>query len=246
MFLFLQRSRNGQRGFTLAELVVASTLISIVMAAVYTALSSTLRVSELGEDNLHIYQDIRNAVAALNREVNCIMSGADYLFQGKDDRFEFFAVTPPLDVEEEKGARVLWVQYRFNRSTRKVYREEANVEGPLPLMRPGEDSVDPGRIKLGRKHKFEFVSNVRKFQVEYFWIRNVNRKPEEPPAYIEPIVLKEQREGWGLPKGIRVTITVEDPSAASGRTTFVTMIAFQCPTATYDPKHMGLAEDQKS
>lgn len=226
-------------GFTLAELLVAATLISIVMVAVYTALESALRVSRLGEEQFYAYQEMRNALSMLERETNCILSGTDYLFAGQDDQFEFYAVTQPLDAEESKGPRLLWIEYRFDRTNKKVIRTEAVVEGPLPLTIPGEEPNDREHVKLGRKHKFEFATNIRGFHVAYFWIPEDRQNPDAAPQYVAPIVLEENRKGWGLPAGIRVTIETEIAGAEEKETAFAAQISFQCVTTPYDPGRLG-------
>ncbi len=245
-----EMTRSGKRtqpGFTLAELIVASTLISIVMASVYTAFNSTLRVRRLGEANLHTYQDARIALTVLSRELNCIVGGSEHLFEGEDDQFEFFAVTPPMNVEEGKGPRLMWVQYRYSRPQKALFREEAVVDEPLPLRRRDEDTVDRSRIKLGRKRKFEFATDVLDFEVWYCWVPPPpKRKPGEPPVLVDPIILEENRQGWGLPQGLKVALTLEDPNASSGRTTFSSSITFRGPTTSYKAERLGLAEERSS
>ena len=228
--------RQAQRGFTLAELIVASTLISLVMASVYTAFNSTLRVRRMGEQNLHTYQDARTALTILAKELNCLVQGSEHLFEGEDDRFEFFAVASPMDVETGKGARVLWIQYRYSRSLKTLFREEALVKDALPLRKlEGEERIDRQRIKLGRKRKYEFVTDVLAFDVSYWWMPAGEPQPAgEPPAPIEPVVLEENRQRWGLPQGVRVSLTLEDVNAESGRTTFDTAVSFRGPTMPYE------------
>ncbi|HOZ46875.1 MAG TPA: prepilin-type N-terminal cleavage/methylation domain-containing protein [Candidatus Hydrogenedentes bacterium] len=239
--------RASPHGFTLAELIVASTLITVVMASVYTAFNSTMRVRRLGESDLNTYQDARVALGVLCRELGCIIGGTEHLFQGEDDQFEFFAVSPPMDVEEGMGSRVLWISYRYNRSSDTLYREEAIVKDALPIRRPeGEDGKEDDeteeRIKLGRKHKFELACNVKDFEVWYFWMPpDTERESEEPPSYIEPVILEENNEGWGLPQGLKIALTVEDPNAQTGETTFVTAVTFRGPTTPFDAGRLGVA-----
>ena len=56
----------------------------------------------------------------------------------------------------------------------------------------------------------------------------------EPPVRIEPVVLEENRQRWGLPQGVRVSLTLEDVNAESGRTTFDTAVTFRGKTETYE------------
>jgi hypothetical protein len=204
----------------------------------------------MSESHLHTHQDARTALSIMSRELNCMIGGAEHLFQGKDDEFEFFTVGQPMYIvagkkeERQEGARVLWVKYRYNRTGKSLVRQEALVLKPLPL-RPAEgEEIDHERVKLGRKHKFDLASdNVFAFEVTYFWVPPVERKPEDPPEWIDPIELKESREGWGLPQGIKVVLTLKDPNASAGRTTFTYRNTFRGPTTPYDEKKLGTAKE---
>ncbi|MCP4641108.1 MAG: prepilin-type N-terminal cleavage/methylation domain-containing protein, partial [bacterium] len=48
--------KRHNAGFTLAELLVATTLTVLVMGGVYVAFSSSIRLWRLGEANLRTYQ----------------------------------------------------------------------------------------------------------------------------------------------------------------------------------------------
>lgn len=240
------KARNPHRkaGFTLAELLVATTLLTILMTAVYTTFGSAMRGWKHGETNMDTFQDARIATSMMARELGCMLGGAEYLFQGKDDEFEFFAVAPSMDVEEGEGARVLWIRYRFNRAGHTLIREEAVVKDPLPLASKPDEEPASGRVKKGRTHKYEIASNVNKFEVSYQWIDPPkDRKADEPPEWLEPIVMDEIEEGWGLPQGITFKLTVQERDEKGEKTaepvTFTYAMAFRGPTSQYDEKKMG-------
>ncbi len=235
-------------GFTLAELIVATTIITIVMTAVYTAFSRTLRVRRMSETGMHAYQDARIALNIMKRELNCVLPGSNYLFQGDDDEFEFFAVVPPVNVELGKGPRVMWIQYRFNRSKNILERKEAALKKPLPQKKPDEDELEHPPA-LESNETFEFAVNVEHFEVEYYWIPGPEREKDEPPQYIEPVILKENRLGWGLPRAVKVSLKITDPHGETRQrhrdepeTMFNQMVTFQIRTDKYDPERLGLAE----
>lgn len=236
-------SGERDRGFTLAELIVAATVLTLVMTSVYVAFGNTLRAWRLGESHLATYQNGRTALSVLSRELGCMLGGAEHLFQGTHDEVEFFTVAPPMNVDKGEGSRVLWVHYRFNRTGKSFVREEAIVLKPLPLKRADDGKVDRTRVKLGRKKKFELVSEgVVGLDLTYFWIPPHQQKPNEPPQWLDPIVLKESREGWGLPQGIKVDLTLKDTTSESGKTRFSLRTSFRGPTTPYDEKKIGMSK----
>ena len=231
---------HPHRGFTLAELAVATTILTIVMTAVYTSFGSTLRAWRLGEAHMQTYQDTRVAMSVISRELSCIVGEAEHLFQGKDDEVEFFCVSQSMNVEKGEGGHVLWVKYRFNRDGKKLVRQEGLVERPLPLRPHGDEEVDHSRIKLTHKRTYELAAgDILDFKITYYWVPPVERKEDEPPEWVEPIELTESREGWGLPQAIKINVTVRDVNAEKGRTTFSLQHTFRGPTTPYDEKRIG-------
>jgi len=227
-------------GFTLAELIVATTVLTVVMTAVYTAFGSTIRAWRVGESQLHVFQDARTALSVMSHELGCLLGGTQHLFQGEDDEVEFFTVTPPMNVDKGEGPRVMWVRYRFNRTGHTLVREEALVTDPLPMAPRGSGEVDPSRIKMGRKYKFEIALNVRDLAFSYYWIPPVETKPNEPPPqWVAPVILERSEEGWGLPQGLRVDLTIQDDTATGEETTFSLATAFRGPTTPYNENKIG-------
>lgn len=240
------RPTNTPQGFTLAELIVASTILTVVMAAVYTAFGSTLRTWRQGEAHLHTYQDARTAINVIAHELECILGGSEHLFQGEDDEFEFFAVTAPMDVADGEGARVLWIRYYYDRSNDRLVRQEAPLKKPLPLAPPpGEEaSENAGRVSLGRKSRFYLAKNVLDLEITYYWVPPPVGEPDplEPPVWVYPIEKEESREGWGLPQGMRVAMTLEDPNAEAKKTVFTYRLTFHGPTTPYSEERIGRLE----
>lgn len=234
--------KNSRHGFTLAELVVATTLITIVMTAVYTAFGSAVRIWRTAEANQSVYQESRVALSTIEHELNCIVGGSQHLFSGKDDEVEFYAVTPPMNVEKGEGPRVLWINYRFNRSGHRLERREAIVKGPLPIMLPGDEEINRGRIKLATKYNFTMATKVRDFEITYIRLPVIILKENEPYKYVKPVEMKRTKEGWGLPQGIKISLTVEDPESPTKETTFTTQITFRIPQPLYDEEKMGLTD----
>lgn len=254
---------GNKRGFTLIELIVATTLLTIVMTAVYVGFGNTLRIWKYGEaapstltrdarqsdstlnegrNAMSTFQDTRNALSQLSRELGCILGGAEHLFEGKDDEVAFFTVAPPMNVKKGEDARVLWVKYSLKGSGKRktLVREEAVVQKPLPLRMSDDQEVDHTRIKLETKKRFELiVDDVQSLKFTYYWIPPYEQKPDEPPKWLEPIEMEESREGWGLPQGLKAELTVRDQTSASGKATFAMRLSFRGPTTAYNEKKIG-------
>jgi len=239
------------------ELIVASTLLTLIMTSVYSAFTTTIRTWRTGEANLKTYQDARFAMNMLSRELQNNVYGVGHLFEGDRDSIEFYAVTPALDVDKGEGPRVMWVRYRLKSDPGEegshLYREEAIVKSPLPLK--FEDDEDDlareerlSRIRKGSKRGYELASGVLDFDVYYLWLPEGEDDYESdvdsigdagPPEPVELIEKRENRVGWGLPQGLRIAVTLVDENAEEGETTFETTLRLFGPTAEYDEEKLG-------
>ena len=231
--------RRGSRGFTLAELLVATTMMAMVMTAVYTALHGMTLTWRASEANLHAHHDARISMSLLTRELQSTISGAGHLFEGSRDSVEFFTVGRSMDVEEGGGLRLMWVRYRLrsepNEPGDRLEREEAFLDAPIPLEDPDEDTLSRRRLRLGRTRSFDLAHGVEDLSFRYYW---------HPPAGEEPLgdrhemengllVFEENREGWGLPQGMRIELSLADEENETSNT-FATMVVFQGPTTELD------------
>lgn len=244
-------SRRSEDGFTLAELVVASTLIALVMASVYTIFSTAVQAWRGGESDMDAYHDARIALSRMSQELRAIEETAWYLVSGTDDSIEFYTLTVPMAVEEGLGQRLMRVRYRVRGSRGKkgvsLFREEATVESGLPLNtgRPGDIKIS--KLKLGKNHIFELVEGVRSFDVSYIWLPPRHRTPGPPPHHVEPIVEKVNKIGFGLPQGIEIRLSVvgEKGESNSSPARLDYKIVFRGPTSPLPTelaaRHVGRA-----
>ncbi|MBX7256369.1 MAG: prepilin-type N-terminal cleavage/methylation domain-containing protein [Candidatus Hydrogenedentes bacterium] len=238
--------QSASPGFTLAELLVATTIITIVMTALFTAYSSSIRLWRTGESNLRSYQDARTSLGIIRRELQNILPGAIHLLKGTSDELEFIAVVPPMDVEEGSEPRTMWIRYRIKKGSGKaadsLVREERIVESSLPPVPPKDGEIDRTVLKLGTEHQFELASDVDSFAIRYCWLPPKDEIKQEdpslPPRPIKLIVLDELKEGSGMPQGIRIELTLVDKSVSSKakgqKTKFTMMTAFRGPTSEID------------
>ncbi len=242
----MHRPRNA--GFTLAELLVATLITTLVMSGVYFAFSSSVRLWRNGEQGLQTYQDARTSMTIMTREMMQMLEGAGHLMEGDDNEISFYTVAPPFHHEDGEGARIIWVRYRTKPDAsargRILVREERIVESAMP-MRPKDDTeIDSTVVKLGRKRIFEIASGVLDFELTYLWAGE-EEEPDAlsagaPPEPVEIHELDEHHEGDGIPQGIRIALTMVDEAAPKQRTTFTTYAVFQGPTDQYeDPEGLS-------
>lgn len=240
------RNPGSQAGFTLAELTVASTLIAIVMAGVYAAVSTSIRSWRGGESSYQTYEDARLTLGLLATELRNIPFEAQGWLEGTSkrsgalDALEFYTLSPPMDVETGEGPMLLKVRYELKRvgmrkkgDARSMYvliREERLVEGPLPQA-PGCNAAEGGgRVKLGRRHSFEVAGNIESFRIDYFWEPPLPRRtPATPPPPTTLIERSANPVCWGLPKRIDLALTLFDDGALDREeiTEFVESIVFR-------------------
>lgn len=231
------RCRNS--GFTLAELLVAATLLSLVMASVYTLFGSTMRTWRRSEGAFDIHQTARTALAVFERETENLLDEAGYLFKGEDDELTMFVVAEPMDVEDAEGPHLMRVRYRFNRTGEELIREEALVEMALPNRPPDGKPVEPGKIKLKREREFVLASHVRDFALKYYWIPAPEpRGKDEPPAPTQRFVVDEHEEGWGLPQGIEARLVIADPENPDREVSFTVLRRLHTRTFYYPLQHL--------
>lgn len=231
------RNRPRNEGFTLAELLVASTILAVVLGTVYTSFSSSVNLWKIGEANIRAYQDARTSLDIVTRELQNMAPGAAHLFAGSKDEFEFYAVTRPMNVEDGAEPRVLWIKYRVKSNPKGegklLIREERPVESALPSKPPRDGGLDTTIIKLGGESQFELASGVKKFELHYYWL-----EPRPEPAVAgatQPakfVVRDEHPEKSGIPQAIRIDLTLIDPNAEKGETRFSTYAVMHGPTST--------------
>jgi prepilin-type N-terminal cleavage/methylation domain-containing protein len=247
----MMHARSNQ-GFTLAELVVASTLISVVLIGVYHSFSTSMRVWRGGMANVDAYQDARTSMAILRRELQSIVPGSEHLVEGESDWILFYAEVPPLDVKLGHEPRVMQIRYRIRKSRddegRQLVREEAAVEGPLPPAGVDGETTEGTKLEVGRKRSFELATGVKRLRFEYFWLV-VDEDVEElmardfgggmPPRFFETVVENEQREGWGLPQGLRYRLTLHHPQDDEQELSFAGHAVYRGPTGSLTDREEG-------
>lgn len=208
----MTRARHSASGFTLAEVLVASILLSITMTAVYTLFYSAIGSWKSVERNFNAYQDARNVLTIISRELENNLPGANYLFEGKDDEFTFFTIAEPMNVEKAEGRHLMKVRYFLERGKDALMREEGVVKTALPKAPPVGQELDRSRIEVKNEETFMVASGIRDFEVRYVWIPvPENRDIAKPPTPAVPIRFKEHHDRWGYPQAVEIRLFFRDP-----------------------------------
>jgi prepilin-type N-terminal cleavage/methylation domain-containing protein len=235
-------SRKSQAGFTLAELLVASTMLAIVMAAVYTSFNASLNMWRLGARNFEPYQDARIALDVMTREMHSLVRGTEHTLQGDSNEIEFYTIGPPMDVDEGFEPRVLWVKYELDRGGlgrgKSITRTEALVKGQLPLASLEDGEPEFGRVSMGRKTKFVLAEGVEDLELTYWWVPQAVEESALSGTHrnrdSQPIEEDRHKEGWGLPQGVKIVLTMEQEDEEIDEIAFSTFVAFRGRTTLFD------------
>ena len=204
------RRRRVDAGFTLAEMLVATMLLSIVMTAVYSLFHTSISTWRMVEKGYDLQLEARSFFNIFAHEYGNVFGQAGYLCEGKEDTITLFVITQPENLEEGESRRLMKVEYSYNRSKREIRREEAFVEAALPKMPPKkEDHIDVGRIKYGKKFKETVANNVVDFKIRYIWTPLPEKRDDKvPPEPIDPLYFDQHQQKWGLPDAVELTVAI--------------------------------------
>ena len=208
----MSRSRRNS-GFTLAELLVATTLMSIVMVGVYTTFHSAILHWRSGSANEKTYTDARRIFTILEHDLTGIpndqvLVDATRYFIGNEDELTFASVIRPMNVEEEAIERLHLVTYSIKDNL--IEREERPIEGTITYraLVLGEITDDQG-LELGRSYERVIADDVLELRFTYLWT---------PPLQDDVATT-----GWHdlierpactsrLPAGVRIDLALHDPA----------------------------------
>lgn len=220
-----------QRGFTLAELLVATTLLSIVMSSVYVLFNSSLRAWRTVESGFDAHLEARAFMSIFSHEYGNLVARAEHLFEGKDDTITMYVVAQPENLEEGQSRRLMRVEYSYNRGKNEIVREESFVESALPGRSPDGQKMKRDRIKLGKKYRTVLVNNATAFAIRYVWVPlRENWDPKTPPEPVPPIYMERHQEQWGFPQAVEITLEVTNPKDPADKYAVTSVFPMRTPT----------------
>lgn len=226
-------------GFTLMELLVATSILSIVMSSVYILFHSSIRTWRQLEKGTNPHQDARLIMSLIAKDIHNITASAGHLFEGEDNQFTLFSIVAPFNKEAGEGAHLMRIEYAYNRSKKQLEREEALVETALPKVPPPNRELDRSRIKVKKKKKFVIAEGVKDFEVRYIWMPvPENRDYKKPPEKITPVKAKKHKLCWWLPQGLEITIKLTDPDRPEESIEFKEVFPIRAPSAQMTMKQL--------
>jgi len=217
------RGTNNQ-GFTLAELLVGTMLLTIVMTSVYTLFHTVIATWRSEESDEGLHREAREILTLIGCEYNNMHPTGNLLFEGTNSTFTMYTVVQPMNVDAGENRRLMRVRYTYDPTRQELAREEALVNGPLPVTLGDTATFDRGRIVLADLKEFVLANRVTDFQVHYLWIARPGPEYwENPPVPVEPRIANRQTLGIGLPQAIEIKMTLagsgdsETPVTVSAR-----------------------------
>lgn len=199
-------------GFTLTEVLVATTLLAIIMSAVYGLLVSVVGIGQTQDRDDHRQREAHALLELLQRDYANLPAGGSPFFHGDNQSLTLYTVGRPLDPEDGEAPRLLEVVYRFDRAEGVVSREEALIEDGLPAV---GDRALPERgdeIERTSPSTVEIARDVTEFELRYLWMpRPESDYWRERPAPRAPREVQRHQPGWGYPQAIEVRLALAAP-----------------------------------
>lgn len=187
--------KKKSNGFTLVELLIVSALISIIGLAVYSVLSSGIRIwqrvnIEMPTQDLNIFLD------KFSLDLRNSIEYKDLNFIGSKDQFEFATL---LENSHFGGRTPAKVRYYYNYREKKLYREE----------------LDYSQIFNGdREDGTESLANIESLQFSYYFYdkeSNAYSWLDKWPHEILPAAVRIEMKLNGVNQNNSFTKTVTIP-----------------------------------
>jgi prepilin-type N-terminal cleavage/methylation domain-containing protein len=212
-----------RKGFTLIEILVAMTIFSVVMTAVYAGFNTGAKVWRRGERDMEAFRDARVTLALMSKELRCAFPEAGHLFSGQEkrigrrnaDRLDFFTVGQPLEPKRERVPMILKVSYYVDSARggrgHVLKREEQIVTGRIPSKEELRDGkVRRKQVKMERAWTCVIAEDVQSLDLEYSWGSRW---------------LQSCKQGFGLPAVVRITLDLEDEGRRAAPRRFATAVS---------------------
>ena len=194
----------SQKGFTLLELILSISILSLVLVIVYTTLSMGSRVWEKGERDIENLQRKRVVMNLLSREIKSIFpykvtpSQLDthkvfYAFEGKNDTISFVSAVP---LRGGKGG-LSWLTFWVEEDMGLVVVERDALRSDIFRER---DTIDKDEIEV-------LDQEVTEIQFSYYKLKRGKSEGEGEGEWKEK--WDAEKEGT-LPHAVKVELTFKE------------------------------------
>lgn len=178
IYLKKNRSQNaiiGNNGFTLLEVLVSITILSLIIVVIYSAFMLGNKAWKRGERDIDVNQRFRIGLEILTRDISSayryrtrVSNNWIVLFIGKPERLMFISsLSTGLMREQEMGLHQ--VEYYLNQGSSDLGKGLLRKEFPITNSTPFDDEISEEKLIL------PWVTDIK---FEYLY-RKLNRKREK-------------------------------------------------------------------
>jgi general secretion pathway protein J len=193
-----------QKGFTLLELILSISILSVVLVTIYGTLSMGSRAWEKGERDIEKIQRERVVMNLLSREIKSIFpykvtpSERDthkefYAFEGKKDSISFVSTAP---LKGEKGG-LSWLTFWVEDDEGLVVVERDALRADIFEEK---ESIDKDEMEV-------LDQQVTAIRFEYYQLKSGKTEGEGEGEWEEKWDAEKER---ALPSAVRVELTFEE------------------------------------
>jgi len=118
--------RVARKGFTLVEILVATTILVIAMASIYVSFQGGVTAWTKGTARMKVYLNARGALDMMSRELSAafIYSTNNQFFYGRPNYLNFVAVMEPMNAVTD----LYTIDYSYSPNDKEIQRiDEASV-----------------------------------------------------------------------------------------------------------------------
>jgi len=182
-----------QRGFTLIELMLASLIMSLVMASVYVSFGGCLRAWKEGNSRAERYQMVQIALEEISHQLRAAYiapGNPEIEFAGDVETMDFVYAAARSEEGEQRGYGLCNVSYWL--ATEELMTEEESE--PSKLMR--KERMIPYAAELPSVSSEEVIDSVFNLSFRYYrqdgWQESWNSNRELPQTVQISFVLEDE------------------------------------------------------
>ena len=149
-----------KKGFTLVELLVTVFILSLLLGSIYHTFATGIFAWERGEESMNIYQEARQALAILTKDLRCsfISANKGLIFTGDKEQLSFFTLSNPISSSSQRQIGISKVSYSLGK--------DPALSGNC-LMRKEVQAI--GSLTLDEELSQAIAGNIHSLKLQYFY-----------------------------------------------------------------------------